>query len=115
MKHHILCLLSIATPTVGLAQSFGDVAGCAVASGATVQTDTLFLWDGDFVHRMEARCPVTFTHRIGGGAFLLDLTCEGEGESWNVSYLLEPTADSDGYLATPAGGEGPWTELRLCE
>jgi len=97
------------------AQVYGDTVGCQMLAGERPVSDSMFLYDGTTIQRMESACPVTGSMQIGSGGVLLTVQCTGEGETWEDYYVLSTTADESTLNIQPEDTSGPATELRLCD
>ena len=114
MKHNFIALMCLC-PTVSLAQVYGDPAGCKWLAGEDPATDSIYLYDGATVQRMESTCPVTGSMQIGSGGVLLTVMCTGEGETWEDYYVVSTTADETVLNIQYGDTSGLSTEIKVCE
>ena len=95
-------------------EPWGDAAGCTIAAGGQVQTDSIFLLLPDRVQRYESTCLIT---EIDGDIMtqraVIHTQCNGEGSTWDEVYASTPVGED--LAIWPVDSPDFVTELRQCQ
>jgi hypothetical protein len=93
---------------------YGDEGGCRRAAGQPEGTDLVFLLYPDRVERWESSCRIVATERVDAENLVLTTQCNGEGETWEQRYVMQPLVSGDGFRVGPVEYEDIRFELRPC-
>lgn len=113
LRDVVPCLIFL--PALASAQVYGDTVGCQMLAGERPMSDSMYLYDGTTIQRMESSCPVTRSLQVGAGGILLTVQCTGEGETWESFYMLMTTADEETLLIHPEAYPEFKTEIKVCD
>lgn len=94
--------------------TYADEAGCGRLAGLPDSGDVLFILTPERVERYESSCAITDIEMQDGVPTVLQVACEGEGETWTDSYLIAPLPEEDGFMVSPSEAPEIEFELRRC-
>ncbi|WP_425072166.1 hypothetical protein [Sagittula sp. S175] len=113
MKPLLTALLLL--PTVTLAETYGNTAGCNRVNGQPEGSDSVAIFrPGENLEFWESTCPITGFTMVGAGATVVTVQCSGEGDTWEAYYMLETTED-DGFTLYPEDNPDARTALARCD
>ena len=108
----LLCMLSTNT---ALAQDvYGTANGCVRHGGAEVFADDIITFDGSVFEFQQSFCQVSSETPHNDGQRLFALNCFGEGQEWQLGYVIEETDVSDQLIIFPIDTPEAREEINLC-